>query len=408
MKIYKVNEPNHEVCYFDTQIAVEVPNKYHEKPFRALWVSNVLNIDLPTTQNIEEYQQAVIKMLDTCLEYRLTAIFFQCRTSNDAFYRSKLNPYSRYFTGQEGLEPPFDVFKWIIEETHKRGLEFHAWMNPYRVSTKEAETKEEWFKTCDDLNIAKKHPEWTVTDKKGKIVLNPARKEVKKFIVDTIVELITNYDVDGIHFDDYFYPYGGLSEDDNDLLEFENREEKYLNLDGFRRNEVTQAIRMVNHAIKETDPKIRFGISPFGIWRKKTETFLEGANVHPGCSESYANEYADSYRWVQEELVDYICPQIYFDFEHRLAPFADLLDWWVKALKNKKVDLYIGFGPYRLGSQGGYLNPYEISNQLHYANQNKEVKGNVFFTYHTFIDEGATQEGMEIVKKLFNQKGNAE
>lgn len=404
MKIYKYNEPKKEICYFDTNLAVEIPDVYEEKPFRALWVSNVLNIDLPTTKDIDVYQRAVLKMLDTCVDYRLTAIFFQCRTSNDAFYRSQLNPYSRYLTGQEGEAPPFDVFKWIIEETHKRGLEFHAWMNPYRVSTKETKTKDEWFETCDDLNIAKKHPEWTVTDKLGKIVLNPARKEVKQFIVDTILELISNYDVDGIHFDDYFYPYGGLSVKDDDHIEFENRLELDLDLDGFRRNEVTKAIRMINSAIKSVNPKIRFGISPFGIWRKKTATFLEGANVHKGCSESYTNEYGDSYRWVQEELVDYICPQIYFNFEHRLAPFADLVDWWVNALKHKKADLYIGFGPYRLGREGGYESPYEISNQLHYANQYKEVKGNIFFTYHTFIDEGPTKEGMGIVKKLFNRK----
>ncbi len=405
MKIYKVKEPNTPIVHFGTAIPVEIPETYKEKPFRAIWVSNVLNIDLPTIENIKDYQQKFLKILDTCFDYNLNAIIFQCRTANDAFYESKINPFSRYFTGKEGLKPPFDVFKWLIDQTHQRGFEFHAWLNPYRVSTMPTTSKSEWFETCDDLNFAKRHPHLTISDKTGKIILNPAKQEVRQFIVDTVVELISNYDVDGIHFDDYFYPYGGLSERDNDVADFENRVERELDLGSFRRNEVTKAIRMIQQTIKKVNPRIRFGISPFGIWRKKTDNFLEGANVDAACSESYFNEYGDSLRWVNESLVDYICPQIYFDFEHPLAPFADVFDWWKQALMGKNVDLYIGLGPYRYGSHGGFENPREVANQLCYVNQFDIVKGNVYFTYHTFIDEGKTKPGMLVIKELLTSKG---
>lgn len=405
MHIFKIDDPQTEIVHFDTDIPVDIPETYQEKPFRAVWVSNVVNIDMPVIEDIKHYQNKFLEILDTCETYRLNAIFFQCRTSNDAFYESKLNPYSRYLTGKEGKKPPFDVFKWMIEETHKRHIEFHAWMNPYRVSTIKAESKSEWLDTCDDLNFAKRHQELTISDKEGKLILNPARSEVREFIKDTVVELISQYPVDGVHFDDYFYPYGGPSEHDNDLKEYEHRKEIDLSLDEFRRHEVTKAIRMVYQAIKSFNPSLRFGISPFGIWRKKTDDFKTGANVHPSCSESYKNEYADSYRWVEEGIVDYICPQIYFDFEHKLAPFADLVDWWTKALEGKKVDLYIGFGPYRYGNKGGYENPLEVANQLKYANQYDFVKGNVFFTYHTFVDEGISKPGMEVLKRLFNKEG---
>ena len=158
----------------------------------------------------------------------------------------------------------------------------------------------------------------------------------------------------------------------------------------------------MHQTIKSIDPQIRFGVSPFGIWRNKTKDH-HGSNTDPKCSQSYNNEYADSYDWVKKAYVDYIVPQIYWEFGHEIAPFADIADFWVDAVKDTKVDLYIGHGAYRLGNEGEFENPNEIINQVKYVAQFDAVKGHVFFTYHTFIDQGKTEEGMNRLKKLFTE-----
>ena len=395
---YQTNEP---LNYFKTNKQIEIPNDFKLKPFRAFWVSNVVNIDLPLVTD-PTYKEKVIQMLDTAVSYHMTAIFFQVRTTNDAFYQSKLNPYSRFLTGKEGVKPEFDVLEFVIKEAKLRHLEVHAWMNPYRVSMKSEMSKETYLSLCDDLNFAKKHPNFVVTDKNGQLILNPAKKEVKTFIKDSVIEILENYDVAGIHFDDYFYPYAGLSEHDNDQLDFEQRSDLSIDIDQFRRNQITDVIKAVHDVMKERFKTKRFGVSPFGIWTVKDKHPL-GANVDPKCSQSYDNQYADSYLWVKEGYVDYIVPQLYWDFQHPLAPYGDLLLWWVDLCKGTKVDLYIGHGAYRLGDKGGYENPLEVVNQLKFANQFDNVLGNVFFTYKTFIDVEKEKAGMKLVKQLLNE-----
>lgn len=400
MHIFHTNESKDIVTHFQSEKPIVIPETYRNKDVRAFWVSNVANIDLPTIENIDIYQEKVIKMLDTASDYQINTIFFQVRTTNDAFYESKLNPFSRYLVGEEGKKPSFDVLNWIIEEAKKRNISFHAWCNPYRVSLTGELSKDEYFKTCDDLNFAKKHPDLIVLDKKGAIILNPAKEKVKQFIVDSMVELVQNYPVDGIHFDDYFYPYAGLDDVYNDLKDYEFRENEAWSLGDFRRHHVTDAMRRVSEAIKHVNPKLQFGVSPFGIW-KTVHSDKRGAHVDPRCSESYYGQYADSLTWIHDDFLDYIVPQIYWDFGHKLAPYGDLLDWWVEACKHSRVKLYIGHGVYRLGTEGRYLDPNEIVYQVKYANQHDVVQGNVFFTYKTFIDQEKAHQGMQLLKKLF-------
>src|SRR5690554_5177031 len=393
---------NKPLNYYDTDYQIEIPETFNLKPFRAFWISNVINIDLPKMTD-PTYKDKVIEMLDTAKAYNMTAIFFQVRTTNDAFYASKLNPYSRFLTGIEGKKPDFDVLAFVIKEAKLRNLEVHAWCNPYRVSMKTEMSKADYLNTLDDLNFAKKYPAYVITDKNGQLILNPAKKEVQSFIIESMLEIADNYAIDGIHFDDYFYPYAGLSDADNDLFDFEQRMDKSQTLGDFRRTQITNVIRDLNSALKQKHPNVRFGVSPFGIWKTKASDPL-GANVDPKCSESFDNQYADSYLWVKEGIIDYIVPQLYWDFAHQLAPFGDLAKWWVNACKDSKVDLYIGHGPYRLGEKGGYENPYEIVNQLKFANQFDNVLGNIFFTYKTFIDATKQKQGMDLVKKLLNGK----
>jgi len=392
---YQTDDP---IYFFQTEEQVTVPETYIEKPFRAVWVSNVLNIDLPTCEDILMYQNKIIEMLETCLLYNINVVIFQVRTTNDAFYESSLNPYSRFFTGKEGKKPPFDVLKWIIEETKKRKIEFHAWCNPYRVSSDGSMSVDEYLRTCDNLNFAKQHPEYLVVDTKGKLILNPAIPEVKKFIIESMTEIVERYDVDGIHFDDYFYPYSGLDEQYNDEKEWKLQS---LSLGDFRRKNVNDIIEGIFHAIKKVNPKVQFGISPFGIWKnQKAEEY--GSHTALACSESYYGLYADTLAWIESGYIDYVVPQIYWEFGHRIAPFADICNFWVEVCKGKKTNLYIGHAAYRLGNEGEYANPLEVNNQIKYANQFSTVKGNVFFTYHNFIDIGKGTLGMEKLKHLFN------
>lgn len=397
MKLYKY-QTKEPVFYFNTKKQVKIPMKYNEKPIRGMWVSNVNNIDLPTTEDIENYRIKVIEMLDTAKSFNINTIFFQVRTTNDAFYNSMLNPYSRYLTGKEGKKPPFDIFKWIISEAKKRSIEIHAWCNPYRISADSNLSIEEYLKTCDDLNFAKCHPEYIVLDTKGKLILNPAIKEVRQFIIESMKEIVRNYEVAGIHFDDYFYPYSGLDSNRNDLEQFKKQS---LNIDDFRRENVNILIKDTHEALKKINPNLEFGISPFGIWKNK-KTFEFGSNTDSACTESYNSLYADSVKWVKEGYIDYIVPQIYWDFEHRIAPFADICDFWVEVCKDTSVKLYIGHGAYRLGKDGGFLNKYEIVNQVKYANQFDVVKGNIFFTYKNFIEKLEAYPGMCELKKLLN------
>lgn len=399
---YRIKQNSNEyLTYFNTNEKVEIPEQFNLKSLRAFWVSNVVNIDLPNMED-SEFKNKVLKMLDTAVEFNINTIFFQVRPLNDAYYESKLNPYSRFLTGKEGKKPEYDVFKFVIDEAKKRQIDIHAWCNPYRVSMKlENMSKDEYLSTLDDMNFAKKNPGLVITDKNNQLILNPTKEEVKLFVIESMLEILDNYDVAGIHFDDYFYPYAGLSEHDNDLKDFENRIDKSMSLDDFRRYHITDIVKRLHKIIKEKYPNKQFGISPFGIWQNSSSTPL-GSNTDPKCSQSYDNQYADTYLWVKEGYIDYIVPQLYWDFEHPLAPFADLVKWWANVVKDTNVKLYIGHGPYRIGSEGGYSNVEEVADQLKFANQFDEVSGNVFFTYKTFIDE-SKKTSMDLVKTLLNE-----
>lgn len=403
MKLFYYKDNEKPLCYFGTKNQIEIPEKFNLKPFRAMWVSNVANIDFPVLDDEVTYKEKIHQMFFVAKSYNINAILYQVRTTNDAFYESKLNPYSRYLTGREGQKPLFDVLKYVIDEGKKLGIEIHAWANPYRVSLNGQIKRDEYVKTCDPMNFAIKRPDLVILNKEGQMILNPAKEEVRKHIIDSMVEIVRNYEVAGIHFDDYFYPYQGLDETYNDLADFESREDQSMTLGDFRRHQVDLVIKGVYEALKKEERRVRFGVSPFGIWRNINND-SNGSNNGAGATESYDNQYANSYKWVKEGYCDYIVPQLYWEFGHKVAPFADLCDWWVNLCKDSNVDLYIGHGAYRLGQEGEYENKYEITNQIRYANQYETVKGNVFFTYKTFINEDKNKEGMIELKKLFGGK----
>lgn len=402
MKLFYFKENEKPINYYGTNKQIEIPEFYVEKKVRAFWVSTVANIDLPVLTNVDEYKKLLQQIVDTAVEYNINTIYFQVRPLNDAFYKSKLNPTSRYLMGTEGLQMPFDVLAYLIEKASFKNIEVHAWCNPYRVSRPFEDTKEAYLESLDDLNFAKRRPDLVITDSKNQLILNPTSEEVKTFIIDSMVELVKNYNVKGIHWDDYFYPYAPLSDDDNDLVNFEKRIDKTIDLAAFRRFHVSDVIRRVHEAVKNVSVDKVFGVSPFGIWRHKNND-PRGANIG-NTSQSYDTQYADSYEWVKEGYVDYIVPQLYWYFGHETAPIADLVKWWTDLVKGTNVKLYIGHPAYRQGENGEFENPLEVVNQIKYANSFSEVDGNVFFTYKNFLNKDVDKKGMENLKKLLKNE----
>ena len=404
MKLFYYKDNKKPINYFETNEQVVIPSEYKEKSVRAFWVSTVANIDLPVLKDELEYKKLLDEIVANAVKFNINTIYFQVRPLNDAFYMSKLNPISRYLMGEEGLNPPFDVLKYLIDAAKKENIEIHAWANPYRVSRPIGDlTKDEYLATLDDKNFAKRNPNLIIKDETGQLILNPTREEVKQFIVDSMVEILENYDVKGVHWDDYFYPYAKLSEEDNDLKEFENRKDKSQALDDFRRMHVTDVIKMTYEAVKAVNKDLQFGVSPFGIWQSK-HTDPRGANVAENVSASYIRQYADTLDWIEKEIIDYIVPQLYWEFGHNLAPFADLAKWWANAVKGTNVKLYIGHAAYRLGNEGEFENINEVANQLRFSNSFDEVSGNVFFTYKNFKGIEVSKDGMEQIRKTLNKE----
>ena len=396
MKLHKY-EKRALVKFYDQKTAVEIPPFVaNEKYVKGVWVSNVANIDTPIMQDVESYKEYLVKMIENIASYNINLIIFQARPLSDAYYESKLNPWSRYITGVEGKHPGFDVLAFVIEEAKKYGIEVHAWLNPYRVSHRSLDdlkmTKDEYLATLDDLNFAKRHPEDTILDGQNKIILRPASENVNQFMKATVEEIITNYDVTGIHIDDYFYPYAKVpyeQEKKDYLLKKGNSD---LTLDDFRRQNVDKMIKEIHEVIVNNNKghrKVLFGISPFAIYRNNKQIdpngWEYGSYQSPHVCQCYNDLYSDVYKWMEEGWIDYVVPQVYFPFERKDVNYHDLTRWWVETSKRTKTTLYIGQGLYQMGSNAFWRNPLEIDYQLRFNQQFAKIEGTIFFTYRDLV-----------------------
>ena len=242
---------------------------------------------------------------------------------------------SRFINGTEGFDPGFDVLEFMVEEGHKRGIEIHAWLNPYRVSTGTADKMTQLNLLHED-NFARKNPDLVIADSLGKLILNPGEPAVRNYLNQVVTELVTKYDIDGIHFDDYFYSYSGMS-NTQDAQTFITHNPNSLALADWRRDNVDQLVEMVFNTVEAENiahqKNMKFGISPFGIWKSGGD----GSNTSSGALQSYSAQYADSKKWVEEGWVHYIMPQLYWQFDHSAAPYADLVDWWAALTDRKSV-----------------------------------------------------------------------
>lgn len=362
---------------------VKIPKRFNatKLQMRGIWVATIGNIDFHKHQKKTSFQKEFLEVVNNLAKNNFNTIIFQVRPLNDAFYKSKLNPWSRYLSGKEGEGiSGFDPLKFMVEETHKRGMEFHAWLNPYRVTGKTPLRKRAYLETLSPKNFARIHPdsvlEIPLNDGNYQLILNPGEPEVIKFIQETVKEIADNYNVDAIHFDDYFYPYKDIGNIDKKSYIANNPEK--LSLGDWRRKNVNTMIMGVHALLKSSGGKIKFGISPFGIWANR-ENCLEGS-LSKG-TQSYFEQFADSRLWVKEGWIDYIVPQLYWQFSHDVAPYAAMLDWWVGVTAKSRVSLYIGQPVFRLGSAGPWKNSNEVFDQLRYNSKYKTVKGTVLFSY---------------------------
>ena len=343
---------------------------------RGVWVSSVYNLDYPSspTTDPDKLKAEADEILGNCVKWGLNAVFLQVRPSGDALYKSDLFPWSKYLTGSVGTAPQdgFDPLEYWVEAAHKRGLELHAWINPYRI-TRGKDT--EW-NSLPSTHPAKMNPDWVVKYSDGNYYFNPGIPEVRDLVTRGAVEIVQNYDVDGLHMDDYFYP----GTDFNDSATYQKYGSGFSNIADFRRDSVNQLIAQLDTAVHNIDPDIQFGISPSGIWANKS-TDPRGSNTNG--SEHYVSSYADSLYWIENGLVDYIIPQIYWEIGHKLADFATLADWWNDAVAGSDVHLYIGMGAYRCADNptGVWTTTDPLFDSLAYLENKDNVGGCVFFRY---------------------------
>jgi len=337
-----------------------------------VWVATVVNIDWPSEKGLstESQQSELIRLLDSHQRAGINAIFFQVRPSADAFYAKSREPWSRFLTGIAG-EPPhpfYDPLAFAIREAHARGMELHAWFNPYRATFDLVSAH------VSPGHITRQHPEWFFTYG-GKKLFNPGLPEVRAYITSVVMDVVRNYDIDGVHFDDYFYPYP-TQNPLPDASTYRKYGKGFASIDDWRRNNVNMLIRDLSDSIHYEKPYLKFGISPFGIWENK-EQHSDGSETS-GFS-GYRQLYADARLWVKEGWLDYINPQIYFPFHHRLAAFEKLVEWWSDNSFGKH--LYIGQAAYRvLDRSQGWRERNQLPNQIRYLRKNNRVQGSVFFS----------------------------
>ena len=351
------------------------------KEFRGVWVSTVANIDFPSKPGISvsEMKQEVDSIIAKTVETGLNAIILQVRPTTDAMYKSSIFPWSHYLTGTQGLAPEgdFDPLQYWIAQCRAANLEIHAWINPYRVA--HMSQKLESLDLLAPNNPARQNPDWVVKyegkDYNGAWYFDPGIPEVRKLIIDGAAEIVNNYDLDGFHIDDYFYP-GADFDDEKTFAKYGNGLDKA----DWRRECVSELIRGFHEVSKKAGKK--FGVSPSGIWMNKSSD-ERGSDTKGG--EHYKSMYADTYKWIKESWMDYIVPQIYWHIGFEIADYKVLAPWWASVCENTNVELYIGMAAYRATNPEKTEFVGEMTRQLDFNKDMGKHSGHVYFTYKSLL-----------------------
>ncbi|RRB10780.1 glycoside hydrolase family 10 protein [Larkinella knui] len=368
------------VCFFWKLSDASAQNP-PKREFRAVWIATVDNIDWPSVRGMPADSQRAefIAMLDQHQRAGINAVVVQIRAAADAFYAKSTEPWSFWLTGQQGRAPvPFyDPLEFMIRETHDRGMEFHAWFNLDRATYSKNSTV-----TSDHISLRK--PEWML-QYGGRKLFNLGLPEVRNYVTSIVTNIVRNYDVDGIHFDDYFYPYGIAGQVIRDEVTYKTYFNG-MNLANWRRENINQLILQLRDSIRALKPYVKFGVSPFGVWKNRSQD-PEGSQTTGGLT-SYFDLYADTRKWIREGWIDYIAPQVYFSTDFQKVPYRLLVDWWIKNGFNRH--LYIGQGAFRINRSTprdrAWNNPEETPTQLRYNRQFPQIHGSIFFSSRSLTD----------------------
>jgi len=350
-----------------------------KREFRGVWIATVVNIDWPSDVHlsVDKQKKELLAIMDMAQRTGINAIMLQIRPAADAFYAKSQEPWSRWLSGKQGQapDPVYDPLEFAIVEAHKRGIELHAWFNPYRA------TFDGNFKSLSPRHITNQEPSWFFIYG-GIKLFNPGLPEVRDYIVEVILNVVDNYNIDGVHMDDYFYPDATPGQVIGDAEAFKEYGQDFDNIKDWRRHNVDTLIEMLGDSIHAHKPNMKFGISPSGIWKNVGQD-PEGSSTHG--RDSYYEQYADTRKWMKEEWIDYIAPQIYWQFGNRLAPFENLVDWWSDNAFGHHV--YIGQAPYRAFEvkSRAFKNPFELPNQVKYIRNNPRVQGSIYFSANSLM-----------------------
>ncbi|MEV7646618.1 family 10 glycosylhydrolase [Arthrobacter sp. NPDC089319] len=344
--------------------------------FRGFWLSTVLNIDWPSRSGLTAaaQQTELRSWLDLARNRNLNAVMLQVRPAADVFWPSAAGePWSRYLTGTQGRNPGYDPLAYAIGQAHARNLHLHAWFNPFRVSmTPNLADLISW-------HPARKNPGWTFAFG-GRRYYNPGIPAVRSFIIKVIAEVAAKYDVDGIHLDDYFYPYPVAGQSIPDSAAYNTYRRAGESLADFRRRSVNTFVRDLSAKIFAAKPRMLFGISPFGIWRNQSTDSRGSAT---SGLQSYDATFADSRLWVKQGWIDYVVPQLYWHQGNAAADYNTLVNWWAGQVKGTTCKLYIGEGAYKVGdaAQGAaWQKPRELYNHTAKCRATSGVSGQVYFS----------------------------
>lgn len=343
-----------------------------KREFRAAWVATVSNIDWPSKPGlpVDDQKAEFIRLLDMLKRDGMNAVIVQIRPAADAFYASSLEPWSYWLTGKQGQAPVpyYDPLRFMITEAHARGMEFHAWFNPYRA----VQTIGKFRPAAGSVTIL--HPDWFLTYGNKKY-FNPGLPEVWAYLVRVVSDVVKRYDIDGVQFDDYFYPYRIKGKEFPDYATFR----KYgqgMTIDNWRRHNVDTVIDLISKAIKGEKSWVKFGISPFGVWRNRTAD-PEGSLTQAGQTD-FDDLYADILLWLRNGWIDYVCPQLYWEFGNRYCPYEILLDWWAHHSYGRQ--LYVGQAVYRIGSSAAWRNPREMPDEIRANRTYPQVNGSAYYS----------------------------
>lgn len=376
-------EPSSETSM--PEAASSVPSTNEPEEYRAIWIS-YLEFESVDFSTEETFRDEMGTMFDNCKNLGLNVVIVQVRPFGDALYESAYFPWSHLITGEQGVAPSYDPLQIMIEEAHVRGLKIEAWVNPYRVSLNENKPA-----TFAQNNPAVLHEDWVIPANGG-LYYNPALPEVRDYITNGVAEIVQNYDVDGIHFDDYFYPFPLEEPFDEDLLPTGE------SLSAWRRENVNSLIRQVYAAIKAENPSVTFGISPQG-----------------NRENNYTQQYSDVDLWMSEPgYVDYVMPQIYWGFDYETSSgkttyqYDVLVAEWASLPRSEQVQLYIGIGVYRIGAgDGGANNQAEwmsgnnVAKMVQFARETDGVNGYALYRYyHVFMNEELNLQEREALQAV--------